>query len=109
MPKNATDVVQYKGNLPKGNNAEILIVDPPRKGLDEYVLNALTNEKNVNSTCIFNRTKLLVYVSCGFDAFQSDCNALLRSKKWKLDHAEGHVLFPGSNAIETLAFFRATT
>ena len=109
VPKNATDVVQYKGNLPKGNNAEILIVDPPRKGLDEYVLNALTNEKNVDNTCIFNRTKLLVYVSCGFDAFESDCNALLRSKKWKLDHAEGHVLFPGSNAIETLAFFRAIT
>jgi hypothetical protein len=24
---------------------------------------------------------------------------------WRLDHAEGHILFPGSDAIETLVFF----
>lgn len=106
LSKNATDVSEDKDNLPLGNNAEIVIVDPPRKGLDEYVMKSLTQEKGEES-CIFKQTKLLIYVSCGFDAFETDCNGLLKSKKWTLDHAEGHVLFPGSNAIETLAFFRA--
>jgi 23S rRNA (uracil1939-C5)-methyltransferase len=106
LSKDATAVSEDKDNLPLENNAEIVIVDPPRKGLDEYVLKSLTHEKGKKS-CIFNQTKLLIYVSCGFDAFETDCNELLKSKKWTLDHAEGHVLFPGSNAIETLAFFKA--
>ncbi len=91
--KNATSMAQ-SGELER---ADVLIVDPPRKGLDETVLKSL---------CTESRPKLLVYVSCGFDAFELDCTALLKSK-WNLDHAEGHLLFPGSDAIETLAFFVA--
>ena len=49
--------------------------------------------------------KLVVYVSCGFQAFQRDCDALIKSGKWKVQFAEGYILFPGSDAIETLAFF----
>lgn len=89
----ATSMVQ-SGAL---EQADVVIVDPPRKGLDETVLKSL---------CTESRPKLLVYVSCGFDAFQRDCAALLNSK-WNLDHAEGHLLFPGSDAIETLAVFVA--
>ena len=93
--KNATDMVR-DGRL---DHAEVLIVDPPRKGFDEAVLSALTDVKEGQGP------KLIVYVSCGFDAFQRDCDAMLESGKWKLDHAEGHLLFPGSDAIETLAYF----
>jgi len=93
--KNATDMVR-EGRL---DHAEVLIVDPPRKGFDEVVLSALTDVKEGRGP------KLIAYVSCGFDAFQRDCDALLESGKWKLDHAEGHLLFPGSDAIETLAYF----
>jgi 23S rRNA (uracil1939-C5)-methyltransferase len=108
VSKNATAVVENKDNNgTKGNKAEILVVDPPRKGLDEFVLKSLTGGNPGNGPCIFSETKLLIYVSCGFDAFQRDCDALLKSEKWTLDHAEGHVLFPGSNAIETLAFFKS--
>ena len=84
-------------------DCEILLVDPPRKGLGEYVtqsfIDAAGNE---------NGPKVLIYVSCGFEAFTRDCDQLLKSTKWKLDNAEGHLLFPGSDAIETLAFFRRT-
>ena len=89
--KNATAMVRSNA-LEKG---QVIIVDPPRKGLDDDVLAAL---------CSAETPELLVYVSCGFDAFQRDCSALLKSR-WRLDHAEGHLLFPGSDAIETLAFF----
>ena len=90
--KNATDMVQG-GSF---SEATIVVVDPPRKGFEEPVLTAL---------CTTSQAAMLVYVSCGFDAFQRDCAALLESGKWKLEFAEGHLLFPGSDAIETLAFF----
>jgi 23S rRNA (uracil1939-C5)-methyltransferase len=89
--KNASAMVRSDA-LEKG---QVIIVDPPRKGFDEDVLSALCSAKT---------PVLLVYVSCGFDAFQRDCKGL-QGAGWKLDHAEGHLLFPGSDAIETLAFF----
>ena len=76
--------------------ADLVVVDPPRKGLEETVSSALASTK---------RPKLLVYVSCGFEAFTKDFEVLTRRGNWNLEHAEGHVLFPGSDAIETLAFF----
>lgn len=96
--KNATDMVLGKRNG-AFQQANIILVDPPRKGLEEPVLNSLCSS-SINA-------KLLVYVSCGFEAFKRDCGALLDSGKWSLDQAEGHLLFPGSDAIETLAFFVA--
>jgi 23S rRNA (uracil1939-C5)-methyltransferase len=90
--KNASDMV--KSGALKG--ADLVVVDPPRKGLDDDVVQALCKEQ---------RPKSLVYVSCGFDAFMRDFETLAEDGDWKLDHAEGHVLFPGSDAIETLAFF----
>ena len=101
VPRNATDVVAG-GHGPIG--AEILVVDPPRKGLDRPVLDFLCKEQDAAVG-----PKLLTYISCGFDAFQRDADALLDSGKWRIYHAEGHLLFPGSDAIETLAFFARTS
>jgi len=80
---------------------DLLIVDPPRKGLDEEVVNELVSP-SVHSK---NRLKRVIYVSCGWKAFQRDCDRLLSSSRWKIVHAEGHILFPGSDHIETLAIF----
>lgn len=92
LSQNASDMVK-SGALHK---ADVVVVDPPRKGLDEDVLERLCRDTTPQS---------LVYVSCGFEAFTRDFAKLTRDGNWKLDHAEGHVLFPGSDAIETLAFF----
>ena len=93
VPKNAADMAQA-GAL---TDAEVCVVDPPRKGLEPEVVAALNQGQ---------RLRLLVYVSCGFSAFQRDCRALLAGEnQWRLEHAEGHILFPGADAIETLAFF----
>jgi 23S rRNA (uracil1939-C5)-methyltransferase len=92
LSKNAGDMVK-SGALHK---ADVVVVDPPRKGLDEDVLERLCHDTTPQS---------LVYVSCGFEAFTRDFAKLTQDGNWKLDHAEGHVLFPGSDAIETLAFF----
>lgn len=92
--KNASAMVQVPNVL---SETDLVIVDPPRKGLDPEVVMALCRKDT--------SVKSLVYVSCGFDAFCRDFESLTTSGGWQLDHAEGHVLFPGSDAIETLAFF----
>ena len=96
MKKNATDMIVTESKLFK--QCQVLVVDPPRKGLDVEVVDYLCNEG-------WKNMRLMVYVSCGFQAFQRDCKALMKSGKWKLEFAEGYLLFPGSDALETLAFF----
>ena len=78
-------------------NVDVLIVDPPRKGLDEEVLVEMERRD-------VPRPKRLIYVSCGFKAFQRDCGRLVRAGYVPV-HGEGHVLFPGANHIETLCVF----
>lgn len=94
--KSAATMVQDTEELGRSN---LVVVDPPRKGLDSEVLDALCNPNHTKSL------HSLVYVSCGFDAFCRDFDTLTVSGGWQLDHVEGHLLFPGSDAIETLAFF----
>jgi tRNA/tmRNA/rRNA uracil-C5-methylase (TrmA/RlmC/RlmD family) len=102
-------------------------VDPPRKGLDKEVLDALCNgPSNSNAGgrrktqkksyqrptghpfpapgCLSSGSKL-VYISCGFKAFQRDTSCLLANGRWRLIFAEGHVLFPGADHVETVAIF----
>jgi tRNA/tmRNA/rRNA uracil-C5-methylase (TrmA/RlmC/RlmD family) len=135
------------------NDIDIIIVDPPRKGMDTDVCYALTStlsnphgvKKKSSSTKTTSqqestldrnnvhdpRQQVLIYVSCGFDAFVRDYQILTQSTNsrttsyqrtksktksnhdkictpWNLVQAEGHVLFPGSDAIETLAIFTRT-
>ena len=88
---------------------DVCLVDPPRKGLDSEVLDALLYN-NIQDSCL----QRIVYISCGFKAFVQNCNKLLnrdsldngprsshrgigngpRAHTWRLVHAEGHVLFP---------------
>ena len=103
--------------------ADVLIVDPPRKGLDEPVLQQLCQAYNPNQLYAekpnglshmprhainwTNDVKTLIYVSCGFDALARDCDQLLSSNAgWKLESATGYVLFPGSNHVETVVVMR---
>lgn len=50
--------------------AEVLIVDPPRKGLEKEVLERLCNKRDELTQTI----KRLVYVSCGFEALKRDAD-----------------------------------
>eukprot|EP00933_Yihiella_yeosuensis_P052332 TRINITY_DN5035_c3_g1_i1.p1 TRINITY_DN5035_c3_g1~~TRINITY_DN5035_c3_g1_i1.p1 ORF type:complete len:463 (+),score=95.03 TRINITY_DN5035_c3_g1_i1:132-1391(+) len=79
-------------------SADVVIVDPPRKGLDDIVLGALKKRSKDA------KLKRLIYVSCGFPAFCRDADALL-SAGWKATHGEGFVLFPGADHLETLCVF----
>ena len=78
---------------------DICIVDPPRKGLDDDVIEGLLSSGG---------PRRLIYISCGFKAFKRDFDALTsanRNGSFTLLHAEGHVLFPGADHLETVAIF----
>jgi tRNA/tmRNA/rRNA uracil-C5-methylase (TrmA/RlmC/RlmD family) len=97
----------------------VLVVDPPRKGLEEEVLAELCKAFNPDQpyaesksflamdddrTNWCNDVTTLVYVSCGFEALARDLDKLLSSPGgWVLERATGYVLFPGSDHVETLA------
>jgi tRNA/tmRNA/rRNA uracil-C5-methylase (TrmA/RlmC/RlmD family) len=97
-------------------SADILLVDPPRKGLDLSVVAALSRPcryfarggcnygdkcKNSHLPNHLKVPKTIFYVSCGFKALKRDLTAL-KENGWKIEHAEGHVLFPGADHIEVL-------
>lgn len=75
--------------------ATSVIVDPPRKGLDNSFFPALSQAASVSQ---------LIYVSCGWDSFKRDSKKLFAAG-WNLKNIEGYVFFPGSNHIELLANF----
>ena len=157
--------------------ADVLIVDPPRKGLEQSIIDQLVNipsqkhnprtkdsssdedfemygngretglldenfelvdfdsmmtsPKNgkyrlkdriknqksaqilpINPHAISPNLKRIIYVSCGFQALKRDATALMKGgggSKWRVVHAEGFVLFPGSDHIETLCIFDRVT
>ena len=102
--------------------ADVIIVDPPRKGLEQEVLDELCKEINPNQDYVesanmlttpdhlanwANDAKYLIYVSCGFEALARDAERLLTSNAgWRLESATGYILFPGSDHVETLCCFR---
>jgi len=102
--------------------AQVLVVDPPRKGLDEGVLEQLCKPHNPKQEYTedplfldgkrhninwVNSVHTLIYVSCGFDALTHDCDELLSGNAgWRLESSTGYVLFPGSNHVETVAIFK---
>lgn len=73
----------------------VVIVDPPRKGLDAPLLQALAAQP----------PDRLIYVSCGLTSFLRDAEALLAAGL-RLEAATAYDLFPYTPHVETLAMFR---
>lgn len=88
--------------LPELAGADVLIVDPPRKGLDPALLRALCAPARAGGPAA--GVELVAYVSCGYDALERDARALVGSG-WRVRSARAHVLFPGADHIETVAVF----
>jgi 23S rRNA (uracil1939-C5)-methyltransferase len=76
------------------NAADVVIVDPPRKGLENQFIQAL------NAASV----KQFIYMSCGPISFQRDYR-VLKENGWILEDLQAYLLFPGTNHIELLGFF----
>lgn len=77
--------------------SDVVIVDPPRKGLDRVLVDALLE----NDNC-----KELMYISCGWTSFKKDCERL--KDRWKMDRAKGYLFFPGTDHLEVFVTFKKT-
>ena len=75
--------------------ADAVIADPPRRGLDRAVRDAL----------LATPPATFVYVSCGLDSFLDDAAALLDSGRFALRSLAPWALFPYTVHVETLAVF----
>jgi tRNA/tmRNA/rRNA uracil-C5-methylase (TrmA/RlmC/RlmD family) len=78
--------------------SEVVLVDPPRKGLDAPLLAQLLKTP----------VPRLVYVSCGLPALLREAAELLDSSKYRLAALQAFALFPYTEHIETLAVFEAS-
>lgn len=74
---------------------QVLVVDPPRKGLDRAFIEVISSAPSLEQ---------IIYVSCGWNSFKRDCE-LLNKKGWTLRSAEAFLFFPGTNHLELLTVF----
>jgi tRNA/tmRNA/rRNA uracil-C5-methylase (TrmA/RlmC/RlmD family) len=75
--------------------SDVVIVDPPRRGLDSSVVSRL----------IATPPERLVYASCGLESFLEQAEALRGSGRFELRGLELYVMFPYTEHVETLAWF----
>lgn len=99
LPKSAQERVQVRAgaagectDLLQG--ADVVIVDPPRKGLDPALLRALCQSP----------VSQLIYLSCGLPALLRETEAL-RTAGYRLRQLHAIDLFPNTEHVETLAQF----
>ena len=75
--------------------SEVIVVDPPRKGLEALVLDAIDQ----------SQAEQLIYLSCSTNSFMRDCSRLLKNG-WHVEKVFGYLFFPGSNYVETLCILK---
>jgi 23S rRNA (uracil1939-C5)-methyltransferase len=74
--------------------AEIVLVDPPRRGLDRELCDALANDP----------PKRLVYLACGLERLLEDLERLRAPGRLRLAGLEAFDFFPFTDHLETLVW-----
>jgi tRNA/tmRNA/rRNA uracil-C5-methylase (TrmA/RlmC/RlmD family) len=77
------------------SGAQVVIADPPRKGLDSGLTEHLSREP----------PERFVYVSCGLESFLSDAARLTSPGKLRLDALTAFNLMPFTGHVEIVARF----
>lgn len=88
-------VAPVDGSLLHRLTPSVLIVDPPRKGIDRSLMKDI----------VTSDLQKLIYVSCGWPSFQRDCDELMKVG-WFPTFVEAFLFFPGTNHLELLALFQ---
>ncbi len=85
-----------KNNLDKYLNRETtLIIDPPRKGLDNYVVNIILEKK----------PKKIAYLSCNPSTLARDARLIIDSNFYKVEYLYPIDFFPQTTHLECLLLF----
>jgi tRNA/tmRNA/rRNA uracil-C5-methylase (TrmA/RlmC/RlmD family) len=83
------------GAVAAASDVDVIIVDPPRKGLDRELLDHLRHKP----------PERILYVSCGLASFLEDTDQLLAGGKLRLTSLTAFNLLPYTEHVETLARF----
>ncbi|GMH54120.1 hypothetical protein TrRE_jg11202 [Triparma retinervis] len=82
-------------------DADVVIVDPPRSGLEERIVDEICKPRGESE--LMGDVRTLVYVSCGWNALTRDLEKTLKGRGgWGVEECKGYVLFPGTNHVESL-------
>ncbi len=81
-----------------GDGSQVIIVDPPRKGLDPDLTRYLAGHP----------PEQLIYISCGLPSFMKDVASLLSGGRLRLSELTAFNLMPFTDHVETVASFRRT-
>ena len=81
-----------------GDGSQVIIVDPPRKGLDPPLTQYLASHP----------PEELIYISCGLASFMKDVTGLLGGGQLRLAELTAFNLMPFTAHVETVASFRRT-
>jgi len=84
--------------LDAAKGADVVIVDPPRKGLDAPLCEALAAQP----------PRVLLYVSCSLDSLRRDIESLLKGGALRLAGLTAFNLMPFTDHVETVARFERT-
>jgi len=76
----------------KGVHADVIVVDPPRKGLDPALLESIVQMSPPK----------IVYVSCNPATLARDCRVLCENSGYALVKLQPVDLFPGTGHVETV-------
>jgi tRNA/tmRNA/rRNA uracil-C5-methylase (TrmA/RlmC/RlmD family) len=79
-------------------DADVVIADPPRKGLDRELVDQL----------VAARPERFVYVSCGLESFLADTARLTTNGAMRLRDLRAFNLMPFTEHVETVACFERT-
>jgi 23S rRNA (uracil1939-C5)-methyltransferase len=77
------------------HDAQVVIADPPRKGLDAELLQHL----------ILEPPERFIYISCGLSSFLNDCARLISNGRLRLTGLTAFNLLPFTEHVETVARF----
>jgi 23S rRNA (uracil1939-C5)-methyltransferase len=80
---------------------DVVIVDPPRKGCTEQLLDALTNASSNSEDGRSTKIEKIVYISCNPATLARDC-AYMRSLGWNIGEVHPVDLFPGTGHVESV-------
>ena len=75
--------------------AQVVIVDPPRKGLDPPLRDELASQP----------PERLIYVSCGLESFLADAARLTAGGRLRLTRLAAFNLMPFTEHVETVGLF----
>lgn len=97
---NISNAIFYCGAVEKtvvelynsGERADVVMLDPPRKGADEVTL----------STLIQTNPKRIVYVSCNPETLARDAKFLCSNGGYKIEKIQGVDMFPHTTHVETV-------